>query len=205
MLGPSSRVFPASSLLPTLSMAGRRVSPLGAMQRTASPPGRRTPAGTGSSTTAAGASGGGGDRGRPRGGGGGDGGGRWGDHDGAEGRPPRGAAALLFGVVSLALPCEAKESDELVGKLADLISPIAANLGFSGALGMATALAFKTIGRLVAVAVGLVFVLVQALAHYGVITVHWSATRDKVIALVDQDGDGESAQPCRAGEVQTAS
>ena len=82
-------------------------------------------------------------------------------------------------------------TDDLVDQLVELVGPIASNLGFSGALGLAAAIALKMVGKAIAVVIGLAFVLVQGLAHFGVVTVHWSEVHQKATKLVDSDGDGD--------------
>lgn len=49
----------------------------------------------------------------------------------------------------------------------------------------------QALGGVLAVAIGVAFVAVQVLSHYGVITVHWTNVNEKVVTLVDANADGK--------------
>lgn len=65
------------------------------------------------------------------------------------------------------------------------------DLSVGALLGFATGLALKRIGRLVLIALGLLFITVQVLAYFGLLTVNWP----RVQALADPllRGGGEPA------------
>eukprot|EP00193_Tetraselmis_chui_P014674 CAMPEP_0177775990 /NCGR_PEP_ID=MMETSP0491_2-20121128/14441_1 /TAXON_ID=63592 /ORGANISM="Tetraselmis chuii, Strain PLY429" /LENGTH=238 /DNA_ID=CAMNT_0019294685 /DNA_START=84 /DNA_END=800 /DNA_ORIENTATION=+ len=158
-------------------------------------------------TPGGGAGGSGGRSGGSGGGGGGGGDGRW-YNDGSGGEWGGVALALAIACGHFALtatrasalcgiggkaedPPKPTETDALVDKCVDVAGPIAANLGFSGALGLASATAVKCLSATLGFAIGLGFILVQVLSHYGVITVHWSNVNERVVALADSNGDGK--------------
>ncbi len=63
--------------------------------------------------------------------------------------------------------------------------PVAGTLGVGGLLGWATACFLKSAGRLMGCAVGLVFVLMQLLAYYGLAEWRW----DLIAPVVDKAGE----------------
>ena len=54
-----------------------------------------------------------------------------------------------------------------------VILPIVATLGIGGILGWSAAHALKTVGRMLGCLLGLVFILAQVLAYYGIAEWHW--------------------------------
>ena len=56
---------------------------------------------------------------------------------------------------------------------------VAASLGIGGILGWSAAYAIKTVGKLLGCLLGIVFILLQVLAYYGIAEIHW----DKVAAM----------------------
>ncbi|MCE5236873.1 FUN14 domain-containing protein [bacterium] len=57
----------------------------------------------------------------------------------------------------------------------EVLIPIIGTLGVGGFLGWAAASFLKTTGRLIGCAIGLVFILMQVLAYYGIAQWHWDA------------------------------
>lgn len=57
----------------------------------------------------------------------------------------------------------------------DSLLPFVGTLGIGGLLGWAAATFIKTTARLVGCVIGLVFVLMQVLAYYGIAQWHWEA------------------------------
>lgn len=55
----------------------------------------------------------------------------------------------------------------------DIFLPILGTLGIGGFLGWAAATFIKTTGRLIGCIIGLVFILMQVLAYYGIAQWHW--------------------------------
>eukprot|EP00955_Chlamydomonas_euryale_P000211 2243-Chlamydomonas_euryale.AAC.4 len=76
----------------------------------------------------------------------------------------------------------------------NLSGPVVTNLGFSGCIGLAAGLAFKKVGQLLAVAIGLLFMLVQGLAYTGAVTVNWAQIQAYVTKTLDANGDGKVDQ-----------
>lgn len=60
------------------------------------------------------------------------------------------------------------------------VFPFVEQLGFGAVAGFAAGFALKKVGKVVAVAVGLLFVVVQVLAYYGFITINWGAVQGSV-------------------------
>lgn len=55
------------------------------------------------------------------------------------------------------------------------LGPILGTLGVGGVIGYAAGLAVKSAGRLIGCALGVVFILMQLLAYYGLAEWHWEA------------------------------
>jgi uncharacterized membrane protein (Fun14 family) len=60
------------------------------------------------------------------------------------------------------------------------VFPYAEQLGFGVVAGFAVGYALKKVGKLLAIALGLVFIVVQVLAYVGFVTVHWSQVQVQV-------------------------
>lgn len=65
--------------------------------------------------------------------------------------------------------------------------PLATQLGIGVVAGFAVGYALKKVGKFVAVAVGLVFVVVQVLAWQGFLTVHWGEVQARVDPMLEVD------------------
>jgi uncharacterized membrane protein (Fun14 family) len=72
----------------------------------------------------------------------------------------------------------------------DVVSlwPLASQLGVGLVAGYSVGFALKKIGKILAVALGLVFVIVQLLAVAGFLTVHWDAVERSVEPLLAPEG-----------------
>jgi len=57
----------------------------------------------------------------------------------------------------------------------DSLFPVLGTLGIGGVLGWAAAHFLKTAGRLLGCLLGLIFILMQLLAYYGIAEWHWDA------------------------------
>lgn len=55
----------------------------------------------------------------------------------------------------------------------DALRPLLPDLSVGGLLGFATGLALKKIGRVALVALGLLFIALQVLVYFGLVTVNW--------------------------------
>ena len=60
------------------------------------------------------------------------------------------------------------------------VFPFVEQLGFGVVAGFAAGFALKKVGKVLAVAVGLVFVIVQVLAYYGFVSINWGAVQSSV-------------------------
>jgi len=60
------------------------------------------------------------------------------------------------------------------------VFPFVEQLGFGAVAGFAAGFALKKVGKLVAIAVGLLFVIVQVLAYYGYISINWGTVQSSV-------------------------
>jgi uncharacterized membrane protein (Fun14 family) len=63
--------------------------------------------------------------------------------------------------------------------------PLASQLGVGVVAGFAVGYALKKVGKVLAVAVGLLFVAVQLLSYQGLVTVHWSEVEARVDPLLE--------------------
>jgi len=63
--------------------------------------------------------------------------------------------------------------------------PLASQLGVGAIAGFAVGYALKKVGKLLAVAVGLLFVVVQLLSYQGLVTVHWGEVEARVDPLLE--------------------
>lgn len=61
--------------------------------------------------------------------------------------------------------------------LGDLLSGPAASMGFGGLAGVVVGYTAKKFTRLAALLLGALFLLVQLLAHFGFVTVHWESVQ----------------------------
>jgi uncharacterized membrane protein (Fun14 family) len=69
----------------------------------------------------------------------------------------------------------------------ELIQPYIGQLTFGGLAGFAVGYAIKTVGRWVAIILGLIFVVVQVLASMGYINVDWIRIQRDVEPLLRQE------------------
>lgn len=59
-------------------------------------------------------------------------------------------------------------------------APFLEQIGFGAAAGFVVGFALKKLGKLVAVAVGLLFVVLQLLAYFGYVTIEWGRIQNEV-------------------------
>jgi uncharacterized membrane protein (Fun14 family) len=74
-----------------------------------------------------------------------------------------------------------------VGTEWSALAPFAEQLGFGLVAGFAVGYAVKKVGKLLAVALGLLFVSVQLLAYQGFLTVHWGEVQARVDPWFETD------------------
>ena len=74
------------------------------------------------------------------------------------------------------------------------LSVILGTLGVGGLLGWFTGTAVKTVGRLVGCLLGLVFILMQVLAYYGLAEWHWDAIARLVMGPAATAADAATAK-----------
>ncbi|MFQ5794416.1 MAG: FUN14 domain-containing protein [Candidatus Bipolaricaulia bacterium] len=58
------------------------------------------------------------------------------------------------------------------------VIPLVSQLGFGGVVGLVVGFTLKKVGKLIAIAFGLFFILLQVLAYYGLITIDWNPIAD---------------------------
>ncbi len=70
------------------------------------------------------------------------------------------------------------------------VFPFVEQLGFGALAGFAAGYALKKVGKLLAVLVGLLFVVLQVLAYYGFVSVNWTVVQSQVDPLLSADSLG---------------
>ncbi|CAL5228857.1 g12067 [Coccomyxa viridis] len=80
--------------------------------------------------------------------------------------------------------------DDFSGRIVKLYWPIMANLGFSGGIGLACGLALRAVGQALAVALGILFIIIQAGAYMGFVEVKWNNVHKEVIRRFDVNRSG---------------
>lgn len=70
---------------------------------------------------------------------------------------------------------------------AETLLPIAEQLGFGGLAGFAAGYAAKKLGKLVAIALGLLFIALQLLAFYGFVSIEWGQIQATVDPLLEAE------------------
>lgn len=141
-------------------------------------------------------SGGTGGRGNDQGNGGSGWGSWYGGPDNSQ-EGPRSIALLALGAVcslNTAAPAKADSKSDVeswLDSFFDNAMPYAQQLGMSGIMGFISAYALKTVGKALAVVVGLAFMGLQYLSFKGLITIHWGNMEEKAKAMLDFDNSGK--------------
>ncbi|GAX77693.1 hypothetical protein CEUSTIGMA_g5136.t1 [Chlamydomonas eustigma] len=81
--------------------------------------------------------------------------------------------------------------DSVADMLWRVAGPMITNLGFSGGIGLVSGMAFKKVGQLLAIFIGLSFITLQGLAQTGFITVNWTGVEQYVTKTLDSNNDGK--------------
>jgi uncharacterized membrane protein (Fun14 family) len=76
-------------------------------------------------------------------------------------------AMLLLTCVAAA---QTENSSDMVG---NAVIPLLSQLGFGGVVGFLVGFTLKKVSKLVAIALGLIFILLQVLAYYGIVVIQW--------------------------------
>lgn len=63
--------------------------------------------------------------------------------------------------------------DDPAGQVASGFQSLLPDIGLGGLLGVAAGYAVRVVGRVALFVIGLAFILVQLLAHFGIVTVDW--------------------------------
>ena len=100
-----------------------------------------------------------------------------------EGQKRKGREAKAIAVFPFLLPLSSFPYDSRV----EVIQPYIGQLSFGGIAGFATGFAIKKIGRVLAVTLGLIFIVVQVLASMGYISVDWTRIQKDVEPILGQD------------------
>jgi uncharacterized membrane protein (Fun14 family) len=74
----------------------------------------------------------------------------------------------------------------------ETIAPYLEQVSFGALAGFAAGYALKKLGKLVAVAVGLLFIVIQLLAYYGFVTIHWIEVQRRVDPLLESQSLGQA-------------
>jgi len=69
-------------------------------------------------------------------------------------------------------------------------APYLQQISFGALAGFATGYALKKIGRAVAIVLGLLFVALQLLAHYGIVDINWGVVQGHVDPLLEPEALG---------------
>lgn len=104
--------------------------------------------------------------------------------------PTHGARAKPAGKGAAAAAGEDFDADKYVDAIAGAISPLVSKVTYGGFLGLCTGYACKKIGEAAATFVGIMFMLLQLMAHRGYITVNWPKVKADLEGLVSRSGDG---------------
>lgn len=66
-------------------------------------------------------------------------------------------------------------------------APYLQQLSFGAVAGFAAGYALKKVGKFLAVAVGLLFIVIQILAYYGFVTVNWLEVQERVNPVLESE------------------
>lgn len=77
------------------------------------------------------------------------------------------------------------EKDDPILKALDTITPYARKITFGSVVGYCSGVAAKTIGKAVAVALGLGFIAIQSAVYTGYVQVDWDKIQRNAVAQVD--------------------
>ena len=69
----------------------------------------------------------------------------------------------------------------------EVLGPYIQQISFGFVAGFVVGYAFKKVGKMLAIALGLIFILLQVLAYYGFITINWATVQDRVNPILEQE------------------
>lgn len=72
------------------------------------------------------------------------------------------------------------------------VAPFLEQIGFGAAAGFVVGFALKKIGKLVALLLGVLFVVLQLLAYFGYVTIEWGRIQGQVEPLLEADSLGQA-------------
>lgn len=84
-----------------------------------------------------------------------------------------------------------KNKDDAVTEALEKLKPVLSKVTFGSIIGYCSGAAAKTVGKAVAVLVGLSFIAVQSAVYSGYVDVDWEKVQDDAIKKIDTDGDGK--------------
>jgi uncharacterized membrane protein (Fun14 family) len=73
----------------------------------------------------------------------------------------------------------------------EILTPLLTQLGVGGIAGLCTGYALKKIGKLIAIILGLAFIVLELLAYRGIISINYSALQDWANGVIGQVGQAE--------------
>ncbi|UCH27108.1 MAG: FUN14 domain-containing protein [Trueperaceae bacterium] len=74
----------------------------------------------------------------------------------------------------------------------EVIAPYLEQVSFGALAGFAAGYALKKLGKLVAVALGLLFIFIQLLAYYGFVTINWIEVQRRIDPLLESQSLGRA-------------
>lgn len=72
------------------------------------------------------------------------------------------------------------------------VLPWVQQIGFGAVAGFVAGYALKKVGKLVALAIGVLFIVIQLLAWWGFLSVNWGVVQDTVDPLLESDSLGQA-------------
>ncbi|GAX20668.1 hypothetical protein FisN_32Hh057 [Fistulifera solaris] len=82
------------------------------------------------------------------------------------------------------------EKKDAVETAIDKLKPVLSNISFGAVMGYCSGTAMKQIGKATAFLVGLGFIGLQGLAHYGYVQIDWMKVKESAQKSIDTNGNG---------------
>jgi uncharacterized membrane protein (Fun14 family) len=75
--------------------------------------------------------------------------------------------------------------------MVEILTPLLTQLGVGGIAGLCTGYALKKVGKLIAIVLGIAFLVLEILAYKGIISINYSALQDWANGVIGQVGQLE--------------
>lgn len=72
----------------------------------------------------------------------------------------------------------------------DKLKPVLSNVSFGAIMGYCSGTAMKQVGKVMAFLVGIGFIGLQSMAHYGYIQIDWMKVKESAKKTIDSNGNG---------------